>query len=78
MLELEDRTEQNRAVLNQLTKAKRPRSVSAVSNDVRIAALTEDLEEGHISVKRFLESASYTIIRAVNRGLNGRKKKKNV
>jgi len=73
---MEDTTEQDIAVLNAAKRASRARATTAVSNDSTIASLTTDLLGGHISVGRFLKTASYTIVNALNRGLEGKRKKK--
>ncbi|XP_034246644.1 uncharacterized protein LOC117648296 [Thrips palmi] len=78
VLEMEDCTHQDIAVMEALRRPSRIRSTAAVSNDSKIQALTRQLEEGLISVRGFLKTASYTIVGAFNRGLNGKKKKKNV
>ncbi|XP_052129966.1 uncharacterized protein LOC127751052 [Frankliniella occidentalis] len=72
--EMEDTTQQDLHVLRKKKKAVRRRSVSAVANDETIRVLTQELKDKHISVASFLKDASYTIVKALNRGLNGKKK----
>ena len=78
LLDMEDSTTQDLYTLNSARNASRLRAVSAVANDETVKALTEDLQEGNISVRAFLRRASYTIVKSLNRGLNGRKRKHNV
>ena len=56
----------------------RARKVSAVINDSKIKALNEELLAGTMSVRTFLKKASFTIMKALNVGLNGKKRRRNV
>ncbi|KAJ1518904.1 hypothetical protein ONE63_011490 [Megalurothrips usitatus] len=77
ILDMEDCTQQDLYVIRR-RKASRARAVTAEANDETVRALTALLKEDAISVRSFLKEASYTIVKSMNRGLNGRKKKKNV
>ncbi|KAK3907416.1 RuBisCO large subunit-binding protein subunit alpha, chloroplastic [Frankliniella fusca] len=75
VIDMEDSTFQDIYILKKGRQANRIRSVSAVANDRTVTALTTDLAEGHISVREFLKTASFTILSALSRGLDGKRKK---
>ncbi|KAK3911177.1 Hydroxyacylglutathione hydrolase [Frankliniella fusca] len=60
-VKLEDYCNTDHAVLNTGEQANRARRSSALVNDRRIAGLTEDLEDGEITVEEFLRRASRRI-----------------
>ena len=75
---MEDMAWHDIAVLGALETPSRARKVSAVSNDVHIQALNEELRDGTITIRKFLLKASHTIVKALNVGLNGKKRRRNV
>ncbi|KAK3909688.1 hypothetical protein KUF71_017303 [Frankliniella fusca] len=78
VIEMEDATYCNLKVLRNPVNRLRRRPLSALANDRTIQALTEDLDAGNISVRKFIKVASYTTLRSLNRGLNGKKRKRNI
>lgn len=76
ILDMEDTSQQDLAVFKAGRRTSRQRATTAAANDCTIKSLTADLLEGNISVKHFLKGASYTVVRALDRGLKGQKKKK--
>ncbi|XP_052130928.1 uncharacterized protein LOC127751419 [Frankliniella occidentalis] len=78
VIEMEDSTYLTIKVLDRPGNVTRSRPLSAVSNDRTIKALTEELQGGFISVRRFLKVASYTTLKSLNRGLNGKKRRRNI
>jgi len=79
VLDIEDRTHQDIKTLNYSRRnPSRMRATNAVSNDDVIKGLTTDLLEGTVSMKNFLKQVSYSISRAMQRGLDGHKNKKKI
>lgn len=72
---MEDNTEQDMATLNAGKNASRARATSAVSNDSRIKALTQELLDKTVSIRAFLKGTSYSVVQAMNWGLEGRRRK---
>jgi len=67
--EREDETYQDVKVLERGGQPSRQRKASALSNDRRLSALWQDLDEGTISVSRFLRLASRCMENAFNQAL---------
>ncbi|KAK3916209.1 4-hydroxy-3-methylbut-2-en-1-yl diphosphate synthase (flavodoxin) [Frankliniella fusca] len=79
VLEIEDRTQQDIVTLNwSRSNPSRIRATTAVSNDDVVKGLTTDLLERTISVKLFLRQVSYSISRAMQRGIDGRKNRRRI
>jgi len=68
--EREDETYQDIKVLNRGKNPSRHRKASALTNDNTLLALWQDLDEGTISVSKFLRLASRTMEGAFHRALN--------
>ena len=75
---MEDISEQDICTMDMARRASRMRKLTAVVNDERIQNLTEDLLGGGLSVQSFLKQASYTVVKALNRGLEKKHKRRRV